>query len=278
MFRSLLARVASLFIAGLPWVLPADVIFDNSVNDLHSRFNPGTLEVGDEIVLAGTARYLTNFSFEFWGTNTLNPANLSFAGVVQARVRFYLNNGPPFHGYGTPGTNFYDSGWFSVPKPTSRNLFVFEAGSDFPAGGLYIPASNITWSVQFQGMAANDSVGVDLFSPPVVGIDFSDYWENDISGWTLKTNSLVTAVDFAAVFQAIGTSAPLPSLQITSSGGQIVLSWPLSASDYVLESATNLSTPAFWTPQSNGIAISGSNFVLTNFPTLPAAFYRLHQY
>ena len=45
-------------------------IYDNSVNDKKFRFNPGTLQVGDEIIVAGGAgQYLTKFSFEFYGTN-----------------------------------------------------------------------------------------------------------------------------------------------------------------------------------------------------------------
>src|ERR1017187_769762 len=72
-------------------------IYDNSVNDLHTRFNPGTLQVGDEILLAGTARQLTYFSFEYYGlANGLDTG--SFAGTVQAEVRFYVNNGAPFNG------------------------------------------------------------------------------------------------------------------------------------------------------------------------------------
>src|SRR5574340_1842514 len=105
----------SLYVAGgalccaLIGPLGATTIFDNSVNDLGTRFNPGTLEVGDEILLASTERYLTNFSFEYWGTSS----GASFAGPVEARVRFYQNDGAPFNGYATPGSLFYDSGWFS---------------------------------------------------------------------------------------------------------------------------------------------------------------------
>ena len=69
------AKMNMFLVIGVLWVvfalpLPAVVIFDNSANDLVTRFEPGTNEVGDEIILAGTERYLTNFSFEFWGTNT----------------------------------------------------------------------------------------------------------------------------------------------------------------------------------------------------------------
>ena len=88
------------------------VIYDNSVHDLTNRFNPGTFQVGNEINLAGTERQLTAFSFEYRGTNTAD--NLSFAGSVKAEVRFYLNDGAPYHGYATPGTMFYDSGLFAI--------------------------------------------------------------------------------------------------------------------------------------------------------------------
>ena len=76
------------------WVSPllADSwIYDNSVNDLVTRFEPGTLEVGDQIVFFGPERYLTRFDFEYWGTNTAHPA--SFSGAVEARVRFYAARG-----------------------------------------------------------------------------------------------------------------------------------------------------------------------------------------
>lgn len=182
----------------------ATTIYDNSVNDLLTRFNPGLLEVGDQIVLAGTERFLTNFSFEYYATNTANPSALAGANV-EARVRFYLNDGVLFNGYATPGTMFYDSGLFSVGLPTDRSTFVFTAGSDFAFGGLYIPANEITWSVQFSGLGGTDEVGVDIYSPPVVGANYPDYWENN-AGWSLKTNTV--PMNFAAQFQA---TVPEPS-------------------------------------------------------------------
>jgi hypothetical protein len=213
-------RIQRLLVVGMMGVgvcasLPAATIFDNSVNDLATRFNPGTTEVGDEILLAGTDRYLTDFSFEYWGANTSHPA--TFSGAIQARVQFYQNNGPVFNGFKTPGTSFFDSNWFTVPSPTVRNTFDFTAGSDFPVAGLFMPVtSNMTWSVQFRGMGTGDQVGVDLFSPPVVGRDYPDYWENRVGlgDWTLLTNSLT--MDFAAKMVA----TPEPSaLALSVFGG-----------------------------------------------------------
>lgn len=190
--------------AGFLQVAHADVIFNNSTNDLNTRFNPGTLEVGDEILLAGTARYLYNFSFEYWGT----ASGASFAGPVEARVQFYVNNGALFNGYPTPGTNFFDSGWFGGFSPTPRLTLDFTAGNDFPSTGLLITNSDITWSVTFRGMGAGDNVGVDIYSPPVVGSDYPDYWENN-GGWALKTNSI--PMDFATVWEASIAPVPEPS-------------------------------------------------------------------
>jgi len=213
------------FVFGSIAALNADTIYNNSTNDLMTRFDPGTKEVGDEIILAGSARFLTNFSFEFWGTNTANPS--AFSSTVTATVRFYLNDGPLFNGYATPGTLVYSSGPFAI-TPTVRSTLIYKAGSDFPLGGLFLGSgpggtllTNLTWSVQFAGMGATDSAGVDIYSPPVVGGEHTDYWEYNGVAWSLKTNSV--PMDFAAVMQA---SAPEPSPVVLSIlGGFAMLLW-----------------------------------------------------
>jgi hypothetical protein len=186
----------------------ANTIFNNSTNDLITRFDPGTLEVGDEIILAGTARYLTNFSFEFFATN---PVAHVLSGSIAAEVRFYRNNGPLFNGYPTPGSMFFDSGLFAIGQ-TVRSTAVFTIGTgDFPSTGLFIPDSDITWSVQFSGMGANDTAGVDLYSPPTVGSDYPDYWQNNGGSWALMTNSLASQMNFGATFDASPQAVPEPS-------------------------------------------------------------------
>jgi hypothetical protein len=77
--------------------------------------------------------------------------------------------------------------------------------------------SNFTWSVQFTSLGLNDMVGVDLYSPPVVGQDYADYWENTVMGWTLKTNSV--AMDFAARLDAV----PEPSAVLLAALGGLGL-------------------------------------------------------
>ena len=198
------------------------LIYNNSTNDLGTRFNPGNLEVGDEIGLAGNERFLQEFRFEYWGTNTANP--LAFSGTIQAQVKIYLNDGLPFNGYLTPFTVLYDSGLFSVPTPTDRSTFIFAAGSDFPAGGLFLGPgpggellTNLTFSIRFTGMDPTDTVGLDLYSPPTVGGNFSDYWEFNGGSWSLQTN--LVPVNFAATFSA----TPEPSVFALAAFGALGL-------------------------------------------------------
>jgi hypothetical protein len=222
--------VTGLLCAAAVQSLGAATIFDNSTSDLLTRFSPGTLEVGDQVILAGTERYLTQFRFEYWGENAANPTGTTFDGEVQARIRFYLNNGPTFNGYSTPGDEaFFDSGFFSLNAaglgPTERGTIYFLAGVDFAEGGLLIPTAGVpgdefTWTVQFQGMTANDTVGLDLYSPPSIGGEYTDYWQNSGSGWILSTN--IVPMDFAALMEA--NQVPEPSaIAFWVSGGLALL-------------------------------------------------------
>jgi hypothetical protein len=276
-------RRISLVLVGVAWfalVAPASgvIIFDNATNDLSVRFDPGTNEVGDEIILAGSARYLTYFSFEFYAINTNHPATLG--GTVNGRVRFYENDGPSFNGYLTPGTVFYDSGWFSVSDllggATTPRSTIYFSTADFGGAPLYIPipGSNMTWSVQFQESDPTDDVGLDLYSPPVVGQDYPDYWMNlnNSGSWALKSNTV--PVDFAALMLA--NAAPLINIKkaVTNS---VVVYWPSAAAGYTLQTNSDLRTTNWGYFTSVTPADDGTNKSVT-FP-MPTGnmFYRLSQ-
>ncbi len=67
-----------------------------------------------------------------------------------------------------------------------------------------------------------------------------------------------------------------PTLQIARQAGRAVLSWPMSADGFTLETASSLTTGGIWTSLTNGVVVSGSSLVLTNGPMTQNAFYRLH--
>lgn len=203
--RNVCLAAGALWLAlSIPSIAQAQVLYDNSVNDLATRFEVGEFEVADQITLASTG-YLTDFSFQFFG---LSNQEGTFAGDVEARVVFYRMNGPEFNGYATPGSSFYDSGWFSIGAPTTRSTINFTEGVDFIPGGIFIPTTDISWGVQFRGMGSGDIVGLDLFDPPVIGGSLDDYWSRESGEWILRQSTGDIPINFAARFEA---NIPEPS-------------------------------------------------------------------
>jgi len=180
----------------------AEIVYDNTLNDLSFNLDPGTQEVGDEIILDGTARWLSEFSFEYWGANS--ESEIEFAGPVTARIRFYLNDGPAIPDVDdafAPSTLFFDSGTFSI-DPTLRASLTFTNFVNGVDVALETPLpDSFTWSVQFSGLGLTDTAGVTIYSPPTIGNSADDYWVNDGTSWTLQTN--VVSIDLAARVAAV---------------------------------------------------------------------------
>jgi hypothetical protein len=188
----------------LPFAIPAhtqEIVYDNTTNDQNQNLDLAGNEVGDQIILEGTARELIEFTFEYWGSTT---GDTCFEVDVEGRVRFYLNDGAPVDevpGSARPNTVFYDSGSFLVdPTPRATLIFTnFLIGATVPLT-TELPDS-FTWSIEFSGLGVEESAGVTIYTPPTIGNNFTDYWVNDGSSWSLQTNSF--PVDFAARFIAV---------------------------------------------------------------------------
>lgn len=199
----------------------ATVVYNNSVNDLGVNFNPGALEVGNEITLAAGPRTITNFVFQYYLTNP----SLPLTGNESAEIRFYENNGPSYNGVPGPGTVFFDSGIFNIGAlgMTSRSTLDFDLAA-LTTGDL-VPLTSqapdeFTWSIQFFNMSAGDDYGVSLYSPVTVGTGFYDYWQsNTVGGWTLETNANYPS-SFAVLVEA--TPEPKPILLLGLGGLAVV--------------------------------------------------------
>jgi hypothetical protein len=81
--------------------------------------------------------------------------------------------------------------------------------------------------------------------------------------------------NYVAVSPPLAVNAA-PKLGISRAGNQVVLSWPTSATGYVLQSTTNLSVGR-WGSITNGISTNSSYCVFTNAAGGRAAFFRLKQ-
>jgi subtilisin-like proprotein convertase family protein len=185
------------------------LVYDNWSNNLASPFAPGTVEVGNQVTLAGTERYISQFAFGYWASNSVQNG---LEGSVQARVRFYANDGPAVGGAASPGTMLYDSGAIGLVATNNGSLVI----QNFQMGATVVPLvgalpDTFTWTVQFGGLSANDTAGLNLFSPPVIGQVREDYWENDSTGWALKTNAL-SSTDFGGQLAAVSRGVTLSVL------------------------------------------------------------------
>ena len=160
-----------------------EMVYDNGTNDLATGLDAGTVEVGNQVTLGGTNRYLSRLAVEYWGTNSEQS---EFEGPVSMRVRLYLDDGPgPTLGRPPmPGTIMYDSGPIGI-KAEARGvveLRQFQVGAAVPLERP-LPES-FTWTVQFEGMSSNDAAGVSLYGPPVVGTAADGYWTQQDGKWS----------------------------------------------------------------------------------------------
>lgn len=182
-------------------VTVAQTVYDNSVTDLNTRFRVDNNRVGDEIVLGGSDRLATAFSFEYYGLN--------FSGNEMAQVRFYRNDGGLYGSSSNtflPNSVFYDSGLFPI-SATPRSTLNFDMTLETLAERT-LP-DDFTWSVEFSGIEAGENAGLDLYNPPTVGSSFPDYWYFNAGAWELRTNSVSSdPINFAARFDAV----PEPSM------------------------------------------------------------------
>jgi hypothetical protein len=117
------------------------------------------------------------------------------------------------------------------------------------------------------GTTATDIVSGDLISAilvtgavntNIVGSYTLTYTVSDSSGNIATTNRTVVIV------------TPPPTLNVVSSGSQTALYWPASATNYLLQTTTNL-VSTNWVTVTNATPIIG--VTVTN--NLPAAFFRL---
>jgi hypothetical protein len=82
-------------------------------------------------------------------------------------------------------------------------------------------------------------------------------------------SSHIASQPFALVIAT--NSLPPPPVNITPVNGQVLVYYPLSGSNYVLQTTTNLATGP-WVPATNGVSV----IALTFSNTAPVQFFRLH--
>ena len=168
--------------------------------------------------------------------------------------------------------------------PASQATFNFPIGiTADKAGVLYVadqsnstirklvPTANdwIVSTVGGKALQAGTSDGTNdtarFRNPWGVAVDHAgNLFVTDYSNHTIRKGTLLVA----------GT---VPALQVFRSSDHVVISWPTSASNFVLETSATLSPGALWSLLTNGFVMSGDSFFFTNSPAGPPAFFRLRK-
>ncbi len=195
--------------------------------------------------------------------------------------------------------------------PTSSAYPYTNSDGAAPLGALLLSGTTAYSTTAAGGSAGNGTVfallnlSLPATSPILTivkqGAEFVITWPTTASNFVLQTTPVLPTASWSNITSGITISGPdyvytqpftgterffrlqeaavtvLPKLSIAKAGAaQAVISWPSSASNFVLQTTPNLNSKT-WSNITSGITTIGSNFVLTNALTGQAAFFRLEQ-
>jgi hypothetical protein len=205
-------------VAGTALAVPEEIIYDNT--DLTSQmgtYYPNILEYGDEVLLAGDARTITRFQFDYYG-------EFSPTGKETVIVRFYANDKDASGAYSEPPNRLlFESG----PMPLAGGY------NTLALNGLQVPVpDHFTWTVQFGGLtgAYMNRAGLLFCMTPIVGDSFNDIWQRDATGWNTYFWSSLKANYTARIYAESETTTAIQSIKRQGIENRLSLCGPAFAS------------------------------------------------
>lgn len=135
---------------------------------------------------------------------------------------------------------------------------------------------NFAFAQQAGGTDLNGDFGLGIAADAAGNAILTGYF----TGTSTLGNGTATSAGgedlFVMRFNSFISSGPTPTLNFAVAGGQLVVSWPVSASAFILQSATSLGLQN-WVDATNTLAIVGNNFVTTNALGSGPVFLRLRR-
>ena len=171
-FKSL-AVAAALLSSAIAGQAQTQVIYNNTGDPVLGTYAPtdNSLEFGDQIILDGDARVITEFRLEYYSSEAAGDAI----------VRFRSNTGSNLE----PAEILFETD--HIPLEANFNTIEIE--------GIGVPISGdtFTFTIEFD-VAGTQDVGLILRNPPSIGSSFDDVWvQADTGDWATRNIPLATA-------------------------------------------------------------------------------------
>jgi hypothetical protein len=225
-------------------------------------------------------------SMGFGGIDVLDISNPSIpvrAGGIATSDRYFGLTIASNYLYGAYGYTPYSPPPPNAPNPVSGGIKIFNISNPTTLSQV--------WSYQTNAFASDVAVsGTNAFlsgsNPRLQIFDISNPASGTkIAGYDTTGQGLGIAASGNYAFMADGDQglqivwvSPSQPIRLTAQRGlnQIKLSWPVSASGYLLESKTNLSAGAWQTVSGTPtVPIQGESYIQFVPSTAPSSFFRL---
>ena len=201
-----------------------------------------------------------------------NTPELTISNVVPSDAGFYsvlVSNtwGSVLSSNATLTASLVDHfAWDAIPSPRYT-------GVPFPVRIRALDAvSNLV--TLFQGSVALRSTAGVPVQPPVSGTFVLGTWAGSVTITQAATNLILVADDGAGHLgdaNAINVLG-LPSMSVVQSGNSIILSWPATASAFLPQQSTNMSS---WSPLTSSVNLIGDTYQARVPTTGTGSYYRL---
>jgi uncharacterized repeat protein (TIGR03803 family) len=168
------------------------------------------------------------------------------------------------------------------------NIYVFTGGADgTQPHGLILSRDTLYGTATLGGSGGSGT----LFAVNTNGANFTVLYSftsapastnsdgaNPRGGLTLSGNTLYGTANFGGIWGAgtVFSLTLLPPLSIALAGKQLAISWPAWATNFTLQTATDLASTT-WSNITNGFTTSGTNYFFGTNVTNYAAYFRLRQ-
>jgi probable HAF family extracellular repeat protein len=171
---------------------------------------------------------------------------------------------------GPSGTNVPAYVWIPVTVPSNAVLmsfnFMLEGNGNQDSFQAALNNNNLM-TVETVLIQTNVTMNSGMFDVSQYAGQQAELFFGIIGG--TSTNAVLTVSDIAFY-----VTLP-PTLQIQLSGTNVVVTWPLSAAGFVLETTDKLTTTDSWTTVTNVPAIVNFQYTVTNQISGSSRFYRL---